>query len=675
MPYTCQTCTRRKVKCDKAAPVCSTCRKGGLECLYQAPLPRMRKRKLSGDMAERLVRYERILQEHGLLPGDADASPSAEEVLQEPISLRFLEPEATTGARAGKLLAGQGKSRYISSSLWRSLGEDEMQHISDDDSEDASSTSSISGALPSDPLTAAFVGSRQQNLVARHPTHANAMALWQTHVESVEPLCKILHIPSTRQMVEVSSQQPELASKADECLLFAIYHFAVFSMPAEDCMEKLGEPRAVLIQRYHLATRQALVNASFLRTTEMTVLQALILFLLACRYSYDAHTYWILTGVAVRIAQRMGLHRDGEKMGLPPFDVQMRRRLFYQLLPLEGIASQMSGTGLGITTPDAWDTQQPLNIDDSQMWPGMTEVPEVQKGATEMLFCLARSTIGNYFARAGRPRQGFKDHSEAEAVISEAEREVEEKFIRYCDIVNPLHFLTIGLARSGIAAMRLRVRMPKVRNKTASDDERRELFLLAQKILDTDNAAYTLASLRRFRWHVRPFFLFGTWDSLILTLTTLVRPDLLPPDETDAAWTRLGQVYSNHDEFLKSKRALPVAFGRLTLKAWEGNPPSQPGREPSFIGVLQALRAARLEGRAGSQDSGSTTLGAITDNVSPADLLAPVDEAAAALGSLPAAVDLSVESSFGLETADWKFWDQLIHDYQSQGAQEDLFSQ
>ena len=193
-------------------------------------------------------------------------------------------------------------------------------------------------------------------------------------------------------------------------------------------------------------------------------LQALVLFLLACRHFYDPHTYWILTGVAIRIGQRMGLQRDGEKLGLPPFEVQMRRRLFYQLLPLDGLASQLSGTAIGIV-PDTWDTERPSNINDDQIWPGMTEKPEEQKGATEMMFCLTRSCVGKFFARTGAKTQGaapwqFKDYDEAELVIKEAESEVEEKFIRYCDMVNPLHFLAIGLARSGISAMRLRIRLP-----------------------------------------------------------------------------------------------------------------------------------------------------------------------------------------------------------------------
>ena len=398
MLYTCQTCTKRKVKCDKATPVCSTCRRAKLDCFYQAPPPRSRKRKHGDELLDKLVRYEGILQQNGLLPGDADTTPSIEKTPpEEPISLYWNEPETS---RTGKLLANRGKSRYIDSNLWRNFGDDESLHMSDDDNDEGSHAVAEFGAgFAPDPLTGAFMGS-SVSLLQLHPTHDKAMVLWKTHTENVEPLCKILHLPTVSKMVERVSKQPATASSVDECLLFAVYHFAALSMSEDECDQRLGQSRAILVERFHLASRQALVNASFLKSTEMAVLQALVLFLLACRNTYDANTFWILTGVAVRIGQRMGIHRDGEKLGLPPFEVQMRRRLFYQLLPLDGGASQMSGTGISMM-PDAWDTQQPLNLDDNQIWPGMTEFPEERKGATELIFCLSRSWVGKVFATAG----------------------------------------------------------------------------------------------------------------------------------------------------------------------------------------------------------------------------------------------------------------------------------
>lgn len=169
-------------------------------------------------------------------------------------------------------------------------------------------------------------------------------------------------------MVDSASQHPETASKTEECLLFAIYHAAVFSMPEEDCANYFKQKRGAMIQQYHHAARQALVNASFLRTTELSVLQALFLFLLPTGYSYDPHTYWILIGIASRIGQRIGLHQDGDKLGLPPFEVEMRRRLFCQVFPLDFRAGQSAGTDF-MGLPVSWDTRPPLNINDDQIWP------------------------------------------------------------------------------------------------------------------------------------------------------------------------------------------------------------------------------------------------------------------------------------------------------------------
>ncbi|KAI1870327.1 uncharacterized protein JN550_005255 [Neoarthrinium moseri] len=675
MPYSCQPCAKRKVKCDKTTPTCHSCRRGKLECIYQAPQPRLRKRKLSNNIHERLAQYEQILRQHGLLPRNSDTSSLAQNEVRETISIQWNGHEETS--RAGKLLAGKGKSRYISSDLWRSLGDDAMQRMFDDEEEDQEEPekddvafAAVAGGLYSDPLTGAFMGA-EQNLLGFHPSRDEAMFLWQTHAENVEPLCKVLHIPSVTEMVSGASRQPETVSRADECLLFAIYHFAVYSTTEDDCSKALGQSRATLLRRFRFATRQALVNVSFLKTTNMTVLQALVLFLLSSRHSCDAHTYWILTGVAVRIGQRLGLHRDGELLGLPPFEVQMRRRLFYQILPIDGFAGQMSGTGIS-AVPDDWDTKKPLNVNDHQIWPGMTEQPESQKGATDMIFCLARSTVGNSFGKAKRsmkrpgtdPSTGFK---EAELVIDAAEADVEEMFIRYCDIINPLHFLTVGSARAGIIAMRIQIRLPKIKDRTATDAERREVFHLALKIMDTDTAAYAHESLRRYMWHIKPFFLWGSWDSLILILTSLCRPGLLSTAETDAAWKRMEEVYNNHD-LLNLKRALHIAFGRLALRAWAANPPTRSLPEPNFIISLCSLLKVNLAGRSGVDNTNLVDVSAKMDTMIP---VCPVTSGE----TDPLFVSLSndfgdgFEHDFNLDSTDWMFWDQLIREDQAQGDQ------
>ena len=660
MPYTCQPCARRKVKCNRAIPVCSSCRKGQLECFYQAPPPRRRKRKLSDDVHERLAQYERMLQANGLLSKAEPTSPSYRErpqSLQEPNPLRVNQPETV---RIGKLLSGDGKSRYIDSSLWRDL--DNMREISEDEEDDQSAPVGV-GSLTEDPLSSALLGV-SPNIVEYHPSHKDAMKLWAVHVQNVEPLCKVLHIPTTARLVETVSQQPATASKVHECLLFAIYHLAVFSMTDEDCVREFGQSQTALLSKYRYAVRQALVNASWLKTTEMPVMQAYVLFLIAVRTQIDSHTFWILTGVAVRIAQRMGLHRDGESLGLPPFDVQMRRRLFWQLLPLDGFAGQVSGTGISIA-PDSWDTKQPFNLNDAQIYPGMTQQPEEQKGATDMIFCLTRTELAKFYSRTGVKMKDAgatiqsRDSAEVEKQIDEVESIIETKYLRYCDIVNPLHFLTLGMARSAANTSRLRNRISRLMNQTIGDQERRELCVLAQKVVDTDSAAYGNPNLKKFHWQIRAFFL---WDALICILTSLAKIGFFSPAELDAAWNKIADVYSNHQEILEAKGALHLAVGRVTLKAWTANPPSNSTSEPAFITTLRSQRRTKVAKR-------PEKIGDMTSNDRAAEAVSSLDsspssDAYALYGSLDG-MDLNLGSNFNLDTADWMFWDQLIQDYQT----------
>ncbi|KAJ5316157.1 hypothetical protein N7476_006464 [Penicillium atrosanguineum] len=665
MPYTCQTCAKRKVKCDKVVPICSRCRKGGFECIYQTPQPRSRKRKVSDDVLEKLAKYEQILQQNGLL--DAETSVVGEMSPRDQVSASHVKPGAS---KTGRLLTGQGRSRYIDSHIWYNLGDDEIQHMSDDEEEDemAPTDADLVGGIAPDPLTGAFLG-RQQNLLQYHPNHVNATLLWKIHTENVEPICKVLHVPSTGEMIQSVSQHPEMASKTEECLMFAIYHCAVFSTTEDECIKQFRQERSTLMQQFHSAARQALVNASFLKTTEISVLQALYLFLLSSRYVYDPHTYWILTGISARIGQRIGLHRDGEKLGLPPFDVELRRRLFYQVFPHDGRASQSAGIDF-TSLPEAWDTKPPLNINDNQIWPGMTERPVEQNGATDMIFCLSRAYVGKRLARSGNPINGaapwsFPDHHEAEKILSAAEDEVEEKFIRYCDIVNPLHFLTIGLARSGLTAMRLKLRLPKIRDQTASDEERQDLFQLAQKTLDTDAAVHAHGGTSRFQWHIKPFFLWGTRDSFIFILTTLSkRRDLLSREQIEAAWRSIAQLYQNHDELFDGKQALNVALRRLALQAWDSYQSSSGDLQPEFIDTLQSLRGKKEKGQ--SQRDKSTCL---PPDAASSSGPSPMSDMITSHDSLSGSITFDVGQNLEFDVDDWIFWDQLIQN-QSLGSQQ-----
>jgi hypothetical protein len=208
----------------------------------------MAKRKRNENVHERLARYERTLQENGLLPKVNTIPLSHEETPQYTQESNLLRTSQHEKAKTGKLLSGDGKSRYFDSSLFYDFGEEDMREISEDEEDGQSAPGGIS-SLTEDLVSSALL-SVSQNLVNHHPSHEDAVKLWAQHVQHVEPLIKVLQIPTTARVVEMVSQQPATASKAHECLVFATYHFAVFTMTEEDCVREFGQSRTTLTSKY-----------------------------------------------------------------------------------------------------------------------------------------------------------------------------------------------------------------------------------------------------------------------------------------------------------------------------------------------------------------------------------------------------------------------------------------
>ncbi len=82
----------------------------------------------------------------------------------------------------------------------------------------------------------------------------------------------------------------------------------------------------------------------------------------------------------------MGLHRDGELLGLPPFETEMRRRIWWQIILIDTVYALMSGLGQSLL-PRSWDTRQPNNIHDADLYPTMTTL-QPRNGPTDMIYCL-----------------------------------------------------------------------------------------------------------------------------------------------------------------------------------------------------------------------------------------------------------------------------------------------
>ena len=123
------------------------------------------------------------------------------------------------------------------------------------------------------------VGGTPSTVVGAHPSAIQIFQLWQIYLNNVNPLLKITHTPTLQAQIISAGANTSKITRPLEALMFAIYFAAITSMGEEEVQSTFAEDKAVLLGKYHNATQQALVNAGFMRSQDLMVLQALFLYL------------------------------------------------------------------------------------------------------------------------------------------------------------------------------------------------------------------------------------------------------------------------------------------------------------------------------------------------------------------------------------------------------------
>ena len=446
-----------------------------------------------------------------------------------------------------------------------------MEDSSNDASDLEASDDDFSFVLSSQP---------KSNTRSRHPLPEHIHQLWQIFIENVDPLTKVVHAPTLRPAVQKAASNIGAIPRSFEALMFAIYSAAVMSLKDDECKQMFCEPRKTLLSRYISATKAALSRAKFMGTISLVVLQALVIHLLSVRDIYEPRVVWSLTGVAVRIAQGMGLERDGVSLGLPLFETEIRRRIWWLLKTHDFRTAELCGLAKfrDIDT-GAESTKWPTNVNDDQLYPGMLSLVANSNTVTDVVFVALRHELANFAAgRIARFRQQGKNSSEwdlhasgrAKLEIDEAFREVEEiletKYIRYCDPSQPLHLLTMLVARLSMNIIRFLTHHPR---RWASIEqtplsERQWVWEISIKLLEQHNMLQSNPQLKQFAWHVA---YFQQWHVFIHVLDTL-RANPLTAD-AEKAWQLIGNIYKNTpDMVFDTKKPIHVAVGDLCLKGY-----------------------------------------------------------------------------------------------------------
>jgi hypothetical protein len=130
------------------------------------------------------------------------------------------------------------------------------------------------------------------NLRSLHPLPSQIPFFWDVFVENVNPLTKVLHVPTMAKAIKEAKENLGCLSKSIEALLFVIYYSVVISMSQEEVRSSFGTDKNVLIDRYRFGVEQALARADFLSTSEVVTIQAFSLFLTCVRRHDQSRFVW-----------------------------------------------------------------------------------------------------------------------------------------------------------------------------------------------------------------------------------------------------------------------------------------------------------------------------------------------------------------------------------------------
>jgi hypothetical protein len=194
---------------------------------------------------------------------------------------------------------------------------------------------------------------------------------------SNDPAVHILHAPTFHKQLHDHWQDQSKTSVVWLGLLYAIMSLAMQSYHkiGDEPLEWKGRTLE-LSGEYRLRTVQCLITSDYTKSSDHT-LETLILYVHGEYNSrFDAEVgIYVIVGMIVRLAQRMGYHRDASRFpGVSPFQGEMRRRIWGFIRQSDSIFSFQLALPSMIRPRDC-DAELPRNLFEDELSVDMKELP------------------------------------------------------------------------------------------------------------------------------------------------------------------------------------------------------------------------------------------------------------------------------------------------------------
>ncbi|KAI1104462.1 fungal-specific transcription factor domain-containing protein [Jackrogersella minutella] len=651
----CVTCRTRKVRCDKSSP-CSNCRRANIPCVFPSldKPPRWARRleriannaKAAQDLdpgvsqvMDRLRSLEGLVKELSSQLEQANARVSSSANSPESpghdrdVDHRVESAAATDGsnihAHFGRLVLGDaGQSRYVSSGFWSRVNDElhglkadtegltggEYDSSGDEDSPGKTPSTQELDRTPSDRHAFLFghnLTSPPPDLREFHPLPSQIPFLLNVYSENINVMAHIIHMPTVHKMIrDLPGGDLSALTPANEALMFAIYYASITSMEEDDIKTNFGSTKSELNIKYRLGLEYALAKADFLKVPNIVLLQAFVIFLFLLRRHDSPQFVWMMTGLAIRMAQALGLHRDGSHFPhLTSYEVEMRRRVWWALCAIDVRASEDQGTDLTITH-GSFDTRFSLNINDSDIDTETKETPIEREGISDMTFSIVFSghTSITQQLMALTLKDGAPRLDEQSRLLNECYEGLERTYLQYSNAAgNIAYWVSVTVTRLLVAKMSLIIYFPVLfssPSEHASEDLRTKLFIAAIEVAEYNHALNAEPACRNWRWL---FQTYTHWYAIVYMLIEAGRRPWSPaverawaalhsgwlvPARSDANlrfWVPLrrltAQARRHRDAEVERLRRDPRAARRLEAEDRRANHPASPGPFPAEDGA------------------------------------------------------------------------------------------
>lgn len=246
-----------------------------------------------------------------------------------------------------------------------------------------------------------------------------------------------------------------------EYFVFAIYALALLSLKDDAVLVHLGEDRRTLLGRYKSIIEDGLSRFKVTTTHSLSVLRLFVLYITILFWTGEMLQASSLLGLAVRIAQRMGYHKDPSDFSISPWDQEIRRRVWHHLRLLDtwsaeshGLEMVVSDERVDVALPQssndaAWDLSEFASSPPHQATKSFTDMTHFLVSCE--IAATTRSVLHNPGPTHHIPSY-LEKHSEK---IKIAREHIERTYLSQLDINKPVQRLARDLAELSLHSIAL----------------------------------------------------------------------------------------------------------------------------------------------------------------------------------------------------------------------------